>query len=310
MITNKFDLKKKAYAPEKRAHIIIGHVGHNIAKIWLGGNSKYQHAELTVGDATVDKTKGIPKKINIRLTKEEDYCHVEDIADLSASQTYPVKVRFCKNNIFGSKSIEIASDITTSPMPNEINEFEFILGSCNLSVVALNNISSQVGGVIGLGLSGLSMVGVPEGMNRIARLVWRCRILVIFLIQLIVKFLFSTNKLRQQTQFLFRSPFIKLEELYKNMFKNYESRSKTEKVAPPFMLHIGDQIYYDVWLLKRNHKVEYLDSYKEAWHQDRYQKKFLEKCPNYMILDDHELVDNYRGEQRHNNNRKFGFGSL
>lgn len=61
-----------------------------------------------------------------------------------------------------------------------------------------------------------------------------------------------------------------------------------------FMIHCGDQIYYDIpnfmkWPDFEEYRLKYLD----AWSDSRPTRKFLTRLPHYMILDDHELVDNF-----------------
>lgn len=61
------------------------------------------------------------------------------------------------------------------------------------------------------------------------------------------------------------------------------------------MIHCGDQIYYpdragpDLELYRRR--------YKEAWATEP-ARRFLTELPHYMILDDHEILNNFRNDQR------------
>lgn len=71
-----------------------------------------------------------------------------------------------------------------------------------------------------------------------------------------------------------------------------------------FMIHCGDQIYYDVpdWW-KAPSVDEYRDKYLDAWGDSRAARKFLTRLPQYMILDDHELVNNFSNDM---DSRKYG----
>lgn len=63
---------------------------------------------------------------------------------------------------------------------------------------------------------------------------------------------------------------------------------------PAFMIHAGDQIYYDFPDVKRVPEVEgYWSAYRDAWFEDRYQRSFLARGSHYMALDDHEIVDQF-----------------
>ena len=57
-----------------------------------------------------------------------------------------------------------------------------------------------------------------------------------------------------------------------------------------FMLHIGDQIYFDVHLARKEVKErEYWNNYKYAWFHDKELRKFLQRIPNFMMMDDHGI---------------------
>ena len=63
---------------------------------------------------------------------------------------------------------------------------------------------------------------------------------------------------------------------------------------PAFMIHAGDQIYYDFPNPKRKPSSrEYRRSYREAWYEDPWARHFLAHIPNFMTLDDHEIVNNF-----------------
>jgi len=61
-----------------------------------------------------------------------------------------------------------------------------------------------------------------------------------------------------------------------------------------FMLHVGDQIYADIPLPKFDSSFRhYEDCYFDAWSDCESANKLLSRISNYMILDDHEIVNNY-----------------
>lgn len=72
---------------------------------------------------------------------------------------------------------------------------------------------------------------------------------------------------------------------------------KAEDESADFMLHCGDQIYYDRPQFNREPSIEaYRGSYLDAWDDSREARKFLTALPHYMILDDHEIRDNFRND--------------
>lgn len=62
-----------------------------------------------------------------------------------------------------------------------------------------------------------------------------------------------------------------------------------------FMLHLGDQIYSDIPSPIFNPTLEYYcDKYFSAWSNCHSANTFLSRISNYMILDDHEIINNYK----------------
>jgi phosphodiesterase/alkaline phosphatase D-like protein len=64
-----------------------------------------------------------------------------------------------------------------------------------------------------------------------------------------------------------------------------------------FMVHCGDQIYYDIPNVFKSPDIqEYRDKYLDAWGDSRPTRHFLTQLPHYMILDDHEITDNFAND--------------
>ncbi len=63
------------------------------------------------------------------------------------------------------------------------------------------------------------------------------------------------------------------------------------------MIHCGDQIYYDIPNpLKPADLKEYREKYLDAWSDSRATRRFFTRLPQYMILDDHEMEDNFSND--------------
>ena len=60
-----------------------------------------------------------------------------------------------------------------------------------------------------------------------------------------------------------------------------------------FMIHCGDQIYADIPWPSRPDPEHYRAKYLDAWEDCRPMQKFLTELPHYMILDDHEVTNNF-----------------
>lgn len=71
------------------------------------------------------------------------------------------------------------------------------------------------------------------------------------------------------------------------------------KTHARFMIHAGDQIYADIPFKPEASLEHYRAKYLDAWDDCIPAKKVLTELPHYMILDDHEIINNYehgRGE--------------
>lgn len=87
----------------------------------------------------------------------------------------------------------------------------------------------------------------------------------------------------------------------KNPFSIFNSILKKN---PDFMILLGDQIYSDnpVDIVKEvpghlpDLKAAYRRKYKENW-AETHMKAFMKRIPMFMILDDHEIDNNWHGEQ-------------
>lgn len=60
-----------------------------------------------------------------------------------------------------------------------------------------------------------------------------------------------------------------------------------------FMIHCGDQIYADIPFRPTADPTHYRDKYLDAWGDCQPMQKFLTELPHYMILDDHEITNNF-----------------
>lgn len=70
-----------------------------------------------------------------------------------------------------------------------------------------------------------------------------------------------------------------------------------ESDSADFMIHCGDQIYYDIPNpIKPPSIEEYREKYLDAWSDSRPTRKFLTMLPQYMILDDHEMKNDFSND--------------
>ncbi len=68
-----------------------------------------------------------------------------------------------------------------------------------------------------------------------------------------------------------------------------------DTIDPSFMIHCGDQIYADI-ILQSTSIEDYRGKYLDAWDDSDPTRKVLTKLPHYMILDDHEITNNFTND--------------
>jgi sarcosine oxidase delta subunit len=90
-----------------------------------------------------------------------------------------------------------------------------------------------------------------------------------------------------------RSGYKQPHPLLPGPFEELQKRLKLESKWPPrFVIHAGDQIYFDFpYSGRKAVPDEYRRAYRETWFEDKGLQAFLRACPQYMTLDDHELAD-------------------
>lgn len=72
-----------------------------------------------------------------------------------------------------------------------------------------------------------------------------------------------------------------------------------EKEKPAFTVHCGDQIYYDIPYANKPPAIEeYRAKYVDAWGDSRPTRQFLTTCPQYMVMDDHEITNDFANDMR------------
>ena len=204
------------------SRLIIGHVSHDSARIWVRASPRRPVVFLEIEsgrDALV-----LPPR---RMEERHFYTGIFEPPGLAPGTDYTCRVRFAHSESAGSDEQDTPEHgegrFTTPPAPgSEPAAFGFLLLSCNLH--------------------SLGIVSSPE------------------------------------------PAFRKLTAL-------------AGARGASFSIHCGDQIYYDVPRAMRDPDIdEYRDTYLDAWKDDDATARFLTRLPHYMILDDHEIIDNFAND--------------
>ena len=195
------------------AGLIIGHTDHESVRVWIRGDRRYSRAKISVWPADGDPEKSLTKKSG-KLETESDYTGIVQLDSLTSATDYRLEAEF-SGRIPRWKRQRLKGRFNTFPAPNDGREsFSFLLGSCNISVVKINNLLGLAMAMAGQRATDLALRRKPEGRFRKLKLTgfWILRRVVA--IQTGVLLLITG--FRQSGQPLLASPFLKLSELFDN----------------------------------------------------------------------------------------------
>lgn len=259
--------------------LIIGHTTHESARVWVRGDSPLTHVCVSATACGREVAHAA-----LEVGPARDYTGHVDLVGLQPETLYEIRARFSSSGRRKrGRAEERNGRVRTFPKPDAGTPFSFLLGCCNLSTVALTSVGALGAGALGmLATSGaLERSAATWVWPRQAWLRWLLGGLARRCLQWVSKALFvlvwkATSY--QQPAPIPPSPFAEIVELGAS--------------PPAFMIHAGDQIYYDFPFPRRTpDEAEYRRAYREAWFEDPSLREFLSVLPHYMILDDHEIVD-------------------
>jgi hypothetical protein len=187
------------------ANLIIGHTTPTTARIWIRGNQKQRHCSVILEPG---------EKLEQRVGCDEarDYTGVVDFDGLQPGTEYAVTATF------SPESAVAYGRVCTPrvPVTGEPLGFSFILSSCNLSVVSINNFLAFLLATAGTSVATTSLKDEPDRWNapRFAsvRRVWRWALdKGVWGIAFLVNW---TTGIKQPGPPYLRSPFLKLAAIF------------------------------------------------------------------------------------------------
>jgi hypothetical protein len=188
--------------------IVIGHTTDTTVRIWVQGSSRYPRVRLAVRPAGQPWTDPVLEPEGLVL-KKQDYTACFDFDHLTASSTYEVTAFFTHwtaGCLSWPKSRRVTGVFKTFPCsdPAKAEPFSFLLGSCNLPVVEINNLAALALQWVGFSIAARSLERLRQPWGRLLGLLIRFSLWLVFR---------STGgKWSQQP--LLRSPFLKLAGLF------------------------------------------------------------------------------------------------
>lgn len=272
--------------------LIVGHTTHDSASIWVRGGRKDRRLEVeleTIPCALCSQTKFV-MKAEVKVDAKRDYTGVACFDSvLKPCTTYKVLLRSA------TSFREVEGQLRTFPEPGKAYAFHFLHGSCNLPTARLTALGSMAVGLLGTAATNnaLKLPFTDWDVHRLpCCLRWMSWPGIRRLSRFVVKYMnFFVLGFTRQTRFeqpkpLLPSPF---QQVLENAVYKPGAAGR-----PAFMIHCGDQIYFDVdFPERRGEKEDYRRNYRQAWFDDEDAATLLASMPHYMILDDHEISDGF-----------------
>jgi hypothetical protein len=263
-----------------RLGLVVGHTTHESTTIWVRGDERFQRARISLtglGGSTSDV---------LPLRSSADYTTAWSFRGLSPATRYRVVAGFSSSPGWsGDGVLELHGRLSTFPAPTAPAPFCFLLGSCNLPTPRITSLLQLGAGFLGTSAVRQSL-GRPVDDWYWPTPAWLRRVLQWGMPRVAGLLL---GGVMQATRFQLPQPDLP------SPFRALRDQLWSEPPqAPAFMIHAGDQIYFDIDIPQRASTVEeYRSAYRQAWLEDDDVHEFLASLPHYMILDDHEIIDNF-----------------
>lgn len=263
------------------AELIVGHTTHDSAKIWVRGDRKHARASISLLRDGRDAGERL-----LDLGRASDYTGVATVGDLYPNESYEVVARFGSRwSKPGNGEDEARGFLRTAPGEGQCAPFTFLLGSCNLSTARVTRLRELAVGYLGTSAARRSV------KRDLASWYWPWRLLRRPVRWLAPKAAAAVlGVVQKATRYQLREPG------FASPFGTILGDLRDGADAA-FMIHAGDQIYFDIDFPQREPTVEeYRRTYREAWFEDPDARTLLANLPHYMMLDDHEIADAFANE--------------
>ena len=299
--------------------VVIGHTTDTTALVTLGSSVGYKVARFCISCDEHDSPEIVAKVRTMTansgwtttLRPFENQKNLFEVTlgrDIGAHRTilfeglapdsvYRLKVAFFRTFLgvlYGG--VELDSRISTFLSPGAKDgrrKVRFLLGSCNLPVKNLADLGG--GALIQLGrlaAENLNNNKYLTSASSVKRFVWRrMGKLIVWVSGGLIKVIGWITSYRVNEPVVLVSP---LESIISNYPAAFDRAQTFGETGLRFMLHVGDQIYYDFpKRSKTPDHFEYKTRYYDAWARDPHYGRVLSSIPHYMILDDHEIRNDY-----------------
>jgi phosphodiesterase/alkaline phosphatase D-like protein len=231
--------------------LIVGHTTGTSARVWLHGDKKNSHCAVALWrveasppnnpGATGKPAGSSPECLSSRSLSIEDYSGTLDFTDLCRDAEYRVEATFLPS---GKR---VLGRIRRGRQPDASGAFSFVLSSCNLSIVSINDFLAFMAASAGTSFA-LSSLELPFFRWRWPRLVALRRLAqkpLSLLLQLSAYVIHKATALKQPAPQYLRSPFLKISAVFGSWLIDIDvidAATTRASAREPFFLAVGDRV--------------------------------------------------------------------
>lgn len=221
--------------------LIIGHTSETSARVWVRGDRTSTACTISVRPA------GKSNPQDAALEAESDYTAAVDLLDLVPGTDYGVEA------VFSPSGIRVRGRLCTirAADKHDPGSFSFVLSSCNLSNVSINDFLSFLTASVGIALA-RSSLSLPFHRWKLLPFKWMTTVARVVLdgaIKLIAAVVTLFTGIKQPGPPYIRSPFLKLSAVFESLLVDIELPAVVQPqddggaaIEPPFIA-VGDRVH-------------------------------------------------------------------
>ena len=221
-------------------HVIIGHTTSDSVRVWVRGDASSRTCDVTLRPPPHKSSSAKP----VDLPAEHDYTATVEFGGLEPDLAYAVHAMFAPSNIRVTGRAR-----TLKQAPDDTISFSFVLSSCNLSIVSINDFLALLAATAGAAL-GNSSLDVPAH-RWTAPLRW-LRGLIRFLAKgalwVAAKLIQAGTGFKQSGSRYIRSPFLKISAVFESYVLDIPSpptdseKPEDVELRKRLFLAVGDRV--------------------------------------------------------------------
>ena len=190
-------------------HLIIGHTDSDSVRVWVKGDASSTTCEVTLRPAPPEQP------AVVQLGPGSDYTAIVVIPNLKSDVDYDVVAVFSPS---GARERGRARTFKKLPVPVAAVSFSFVLSSCNLSIVSINDFLARMAATAGAALASSSLDIAPYRWHRPKSrgLQWVARWVGQLALKLVAGSIQRATGIKQTGSTYLRSPFLKLAAIFES----------------------------------------------------------------------------------------------